>query len=130
MGQKTCVHIVAVCQSHTGTVLTGNGWRVDPASSGHRLLDRAMHRAPSSGALHPRRADPLGFVYPRSGGPGTRARTVCWLAVLRSADPVVRPIVDTGFFADPDDLPRFLEGIRLARRLARTEPLSSLVIKE
>ncbi len=49
---------------------------------------------------------------------------------LRSADPAVRPIVDIGFFADPDDLRRFLEGIRLARRLARTEPLSSLVIEE
>jgi choline dehydrogenase len=49
---------------------------------------------------------------------------------LRSADPAIRPIVDLGFFADPYDLPRFLEGIRLARRLARTEPLSGLVIKE
>ena len=49
---------------------------------------------------------------------------------LRSADPADQPLVDLGFFADPDDLPRFLEGIRLARRLARTEPLSSLVIEE
>jgi choline dehydrogenase len=42
---------------------------------------------------------------------------------LRSADPAVPPIVDLGFFAVPGDLPRFLAGIRLARRLARTEPL-------
>jgi choline dehydrogenase len=49
---------------------------------------------------------------------------------LRSADPAARPIVDLGFFADPDDLSRFLEGMRLARQLARTEPLSSLVIEE
>jgi choline dehydrogenase len=49
---------------------------------------------------------------------------------LRSADPADRPIVDLGFFADPNDLSRFLEGMRLARQLARTEPLSSLVIEE
>jgi choline dehydrogenase len=49
---------------------------------------------------------------------------------LRSADPSVPPIVDVGFFTDPGDLPRFLQGVRLARRLARTEPLSSLVIAE
>jgi choline dehydrogenase len=48
----------------------------------------------------------------------------------RSADPAVRLFVDLGFFADPSDGPRFLEGIRLARRLACTEPLSSLVIEE
>ena len=49
---------------------------------------------------------------------------------LQSADPAVPPIVDLGFFTDPNDLPRFLAGIRLARRLARTEPLASLIVEE
>jgi choline dehydrogenase len=49
---------------------------------------------------------------------------------LRSADPADPPIVDLGFFADANDLSRFLDGMRLARQLARTDPLSSLVIEE
>jgi choline dehydrogenase len=44
--------------------------------------------------------------------------------------PWSHPIVDLGFFTDPDDLPRFRAGMRLARRLARTQPLASLVIEE
>ena len=32
--------------------------------------------------------------------------------------------MEPGFFADPNDLSRFLEGMRLARQLPRTEPLA------
>jgi choline dehydrogenase len=49
---------------------------------------------------------------------------------LRSRDPAAAPSIDLGYFTHPDDLPRMVEGARLARGLARTPPLANLVREE
>jgi choline dehydrogenase len=46
---------------------------------------------------------------------------------LRSSDPRDAPRIDLGLFTDPDDMARMLDAIRIARRLAATEPLSGLL---
>lgn len=46
---------------------------------------------------------------------------------LRSADPADRPVLETGTFADPDDLRLMLEGLRASRAILATEPLRGLV---
>ncbi len=45
---------------------------------------------------------------------------------LASADPKVPPRIDLNLLDDPWDVTSMVQGIRLARRLARTEPLASL----
>jgi choline dehydrogenase len=45
---------------------------------------------------------------------------------LRSADPEAAPAIDLGYFTDPRDMPRMIEGLRTLRRIARTEPLAEL----
>jgi choline dehydrogenase len=49
---------------------------------------------------------------------------------LRSADPCAAPEIDLGYFSHPADLPRMAEAIHIARRLARTAPLSELLRQE
>jgi choline dehydrogenase len=49
---------------------------------------------------------------------------------LRSADPEVAPHIELGYFTDPDDMPRMLEAVAIARGLVRTSPLSDLVVRE
>jgi choline dehydrogenase len=49
---------------------------------------------------------------------------------LRSADPAEPPLVERGFLSDPRDVPVITEGIELARRIARAEPLRSLLAGE
>jgi choline dehydrogenase len=58
----------------------------------------------------------VGLVKPRSRGRVT----------LASRDPEVAPRIDVNLLADPWDVASMVEGIRLARRLASTEPLASL----
>ena len=58
----------------------------------------------------------VGLLKPRSRGRVT----------LASRDPQVAPRIDVNLLADPWDVASMVEGIRLARRLARTEPLASL----
>jgi len=49
---------------------------------------------------------------------------------LRSSDPSATPRITPGYFTHPDDLPRLIEGARMARQLARTAPLKDLVAHE
>ena len=58
----------------------------------------------------------VGLLKPRSRGRVT----------LASRDPEIPPRIDVNLLADPWDVASMVEGIRLARRLARTEPLASL----
>jgi choline dehydrogenase len=58
----------------------------------------------------------VGLLKPRSRGRVT----------LASRDPEVPPRIDVNLLADPWDVASMVEGIRLARRLASTEPLASL----
>jgi choline dehydrogenase len=59
----------------------------------------------------------VGLVTPRSSG---HVR-------LRSADPMAAPMIDHGYLTHPNDLPRLITGVRLARRLARTTPLAQRI---
>lgn len=59
----------------------------------------------------------------------TRPRSVGRLWI-DSLDPAVQPRIDLAFLADPNDRQRLLEGIRMARRIGRTAPLSDLVETE
>jgi choline dehydrogenase len=49
---------------------------------------------------------------------------------LRSADPNAAPIIDLGFFTHHEDMPLIIEGVRAVRQLAKTPPLSKLIVKE
>jgi len=90
----------------------------EPGSAGRPWL----HVAPST--YSPGEMSPTGVAFeidvallkPRSRGRVT----------LVSPDPGVPPRIDVNLLADPWDVASMLEGIRLARRLARTEPLASL----
>ena len=48
---------------------------------------------------------------------------------LRSPEPGDAPLIDPGYFTDPADMPRMLEGVRLAHTLADTSPLSSFTAR-
>ncbi len=56
-----------------------------------------------------------------------RARGSVW---LRSADPRDKPVVDSNFFGDPDDLRLTLAAMRFARRVLDTDPLAGLIDHE
>ena len=49
---------------------------------------------------------------------------------LRSADPLDKPLVDSRFFGDPDDLRLTLAAMRFAREVLATEPVAGLVDRE
>jgi choline dehydrogenase len=49
---------------------------------------------------------------------------------LRSADPTDKPLVDSNFFGDPEDLRLTLAAMRFARRVLAEAPLASLVREE
>lgn len=49
---------------------------------------------------------------------------------LESTDPTASPKIDLNFLAEKQDRMKLLEGIKLARKLAQTEPLSELVHSE
>ncbi|MEV7617148.1 GMC oxidoreductase [Streptomyces sp. NPDC089799] len=52
-----------------------------------------------------------------------RSRGRVW---LRSPDPLDAPRIDLGYFSHPADLPRLVEAVRRARRVARAGPLAAL----
>jgi choline dehydrogenase len=49
---------------------------------------------------------------------------------LASRDPLAAPRIDLNFLAAPEDRARLLEGVKLARRIGRTSPLSTLIDSE
>lgn len=49
---------------------------------------------------------------------------------LRSADPADKPLVDSRFFGDPDDLRLTLAAMRFARRVLAAPPLAGLIARE
>jgi choline dehydrogenase len=49
---------------------------------------------------------------------------------LHSLDPTAAPCIDLGYFTDAADLPRMAAAMRLARGIARTQPLADLVVHE
>ena len=49
---------------------------------------------------------------------------------LKSPDPLATPRIAYNLLADPADRPRLREIVRVARRVARTEPLASLLARE
>jgi choline dehydrogenase len=51
----------------------------------------------------------------------------CGSVRLSSRDPLAAPMIDHDYFADPADLEALCDGVELARRLAATPPLSSLL---
>jgi choline dehydrogenase-like flavoprotein len=49
---------------------------------------------------------------------------------LRSTDPTAKPRILTNTLADPDDLASLVAGLKIAREIAATEPLRSILGKE
>ena len=45
---------------------------------------------------------------------------------LRTADPSAKPIIEPRFFADPSDVAAMVDGIKIARQLAATQPFAAL----
>jgi choline dehydrogenase len=62
----------------------------------------------------------VAVIKPRSRG---------WLR-LRSAAPDTPPEIDLGYFSDPRDLPRLLNGIEAARHIAQTAAMRKLALQE
>jgi choline dehydrogenase len=58
-----------------------------------------------------------------------RPRSVGTVA-LRSSDPADRPLVDPNYLADPQDLSQIIQGLKIARSIARAAPLSRVVSQE
>jgi choline dehydrogenase len=52
-----------------------------------------------------------------------------WLR-LRSSDPAVAPVIDSGYFTDPGDMPRTMHAVRIAEQLAKTTPLSDIALRQ
>ena len=81
-----------------------------------------------AGSIYPSEQSPTGAVLmlfvsvvkPRSRG----------LLRLRSKNPQASPSIDLGYFTNPDDMPRMIEAVRVARLLATTSPLADLIVKE
>jgi choline dehydrogenase len=57
--------------------------------------------------------------------PASRGRVT-----LASADPLDQPLIDPNYLSDPADLPQFVAGIRLARRILAAKPLGSILGRE
>jgi choline dehydrogenase len=49
---------------------------------------------------------------------------------LRSSDPDVPPIIDNGYFTHSDDMPRFIHAVRVVELLAKTPPLSEMILQQ
>ncbi|MEV0218994.1 GMC family oxidoreductase N-terminal domain-containing protein [Streptomyces sp. NPDC050704] len=103
--------------------------RRDPASKGPDLMFH-FYQIPFTD--NPER---LGYEKPRYGvsmtpnipKPKSRGRLY-----LTSADPAVKPALDFRYFTDEDDYDgrTLVDGIRIAREIARTEPLASWLKRE
>ncbi len=103
--------------------------RRDPASPAPDLMFH-FYQIPFTD--HPER---LGYQRPAHGVsmtpnvPKARSRGRLWLT---SADPDTKPALDFGYFTDPDgyDEQTLVDGIRLARQVAGTEPLAGWLRRE
>jgi choline dehydrogenase len=49
---------------------------------------------------------------------------------LASTDPLDQPVIDPGYLSDPADLPQFVEGIKMVRRILSAKPLGDVVGRE
>jgi choline dehydrogenase len=49
---------------------------------------------------------------------------------LRSRDAATAPVIDHGYLTHPDDMPRVVSTVRAAQQLARTSPLSDLIVAD
>lgn len=49
---------------------------------------------------------------------------------LRSRDPAAAPVIDHGYLTHPDDMPRVVSTVKAAQQLARTSPLSDIIVSE
>jgi choline dehydrogenase len=58
-----------------------------------------------------------------------KPRSLGWLR-LRSSDPTAPPLIDPGYFTHPEDMPRMLYAVRIARRLSKTAPLAGVALQE
>jgi choline dehydrogenase len=82
--------------------------------SGTHLID--PHASPTGGAI----VLACAVTLPKSIG---------WLR-LSSRDPRAAPHIHYHFFADPNDLDRVVEAVRLSRKIGRTAPFSDLIDHE
>ena len=46
---------------------------------------------------------------------------------LRSPDPAAAPVIDPAYLTHPDDMPRMIHAVRVARQIARMAPLSAML---
>ncbi len=52
------------------------------------------------------------------------------LETRQGGDPAVAPLIDLNFLAEAEDRARLLDGVKLARRIGRSEPLAGLIHAE
>lgn len=101
--------------------------RTDPSS---RVPEILAHVPLMTYAVH---AERLGWTIPEHSISMTpnvtrpRSRGRVWLT---SPDPDVPPAIDYGYFSDPYDERILLAGMRMARRVAESEPMRSWIARE
>jgi choline dehydrogenase len=49
---------------------------------------------------------------------------------LASSDPTVAPVIDLNFLSVEEDRKRLLEGVQLARKISKSQPLKQMIVKE
>jgi len=49
---------------------------------------------------------------------------------IQSSNPLDPPLINPNFLSDPDDINTLLNGVKLARRVINTKPLSDIIIEE
>jgi choline dehydrogenase-like flavoprotein len=90
----------------------------------HFPVEAVADHAVARGVAMP---DRIVSIAPNVAKPRSRGRV--WIV---SDDPAVRPSIDYGYFTDPDghDEEVLIAGIRLARRVAETEPMAGWIVRE
>ena len=85
-----------------------------------------LHVTPTHYLRYPGAGAPSAMTIAVTGSqPGSRGTVR-----LRSADPFEPPEIDPGYLTDPDDIQALIAGVELARKIAATDPLASLIGKE
>ncbi|OLF52902.1 GMC family oxidoreductase [Pseudomonas chlororaphis] len=107
-------HPVVGAQVWTHSSFASSARELDIAVSPSHLLDPAISK---TGV-----AFSLGLELMKVKSTGT--------VKLKSRDPKEAPVIQFNHLSDKDDMRRMVECFRLARKLARTEPLKSLIVEE
>lgn len=111
----------------TSNVAEAGGFFTTDASAGRPdlqafFLPYCMTEAPGDAFQPTCHGISLAFYVTR---PASRGRIT-----LASADPLDQPVIDPGYLTHPADLPQFVAGLRIARKIFAAKPLGEILGRE